>query len=147
MLRRLSLPRFMAALAIAALSIARARAELPPQYTRWADFAAVIGQSAIPHLLGTVDRIERTPDGKFIVRAGACFVEVTVIREPPKSPDGKIIVGPSRIARVDVWREALRSIAAPHAGSNPFALNTACASGDIKYFTSAFAASGCAAPV
>jgi hypothetical protein len=92
----------MAAFAIAVMSIVPAYAELPPQYVTWADFAAVIGQSAIPYVLGTVDRIERTPEGKYIVRAGACSVEVTVVREPATSRDGKVMPGPSRVARVDV---------------------------------------------
>ena len=41
---------------------------------------------------------------------------------------------------------AARAAPCVHAGSKPFALNTACASGDIRNFISAFAASGCVAP-
>ena len=77
-------------------------AALPPQYTVWQDFATVINQDSIPRTLGTVDRVERTPDGKYIARVGACFVEITVHRESGKGPDGKIIVGPSIITGVDV---------------------------------------------
>lgn len=91
-----------AALAIGALWLAPARAALPPQFTTWGDFAAVVAEPSIPYVLGTVDRIERTPQGKFIVRGGACFVEVTVIRGTPTGPDGKIVVGPTRVLRVDV---------------------------------------------
>jgi hypothetical protein len=79
-----------------------ALAELPPQFTTWADFAAVTAQRSIPYVLGTVDAIERTPDGKYIVRAGSCFVEATVVRESGVAPDGKIVVGPTRIVRVSV---------------------------------------------
>lgn len=86
------------ALAIAGL-MSPAAAELPPQYTVWADFAAVVGQSSIPQQLGVVDSIERTSDGQYIVRAGACFVTVTVIR---KFSEKKFFVGPSHIARVEV---------------------------------------------
>ncbi len=58
-----------------------AAAELPPQYTVWQDFAAVATLAAIPDVLGVVDRIERADAGKYVVRAGSCFVEVQVRRE------------------------------------------------------------------
>jgi hypothetical protein len=77
-----------------------ASAELPPQYTTWQDFAAVATLPAIPDVLGVVDRIERADAGKYIVRAGSCFVEVTIVREAPRGPNGQIIVGPTRIADV-----------------------------------------------
>jgi hypothetical protein len=92
----------LTAFAVSSLVIAPAAAELPPPYTTWADFAAVTAQDSIPRVLGVVDRIERRQAGKYIARAGACFVEITVIRESAKGPDGKIIVGPSHIARVEV---------------------------------------------
>jgi hypothetical protein len=79
-----------------------AHAELPPQYTIWQDFAAVTAQAAIPTTLGLAERIERMPDGKYQVRAGSCFVEVTVTREPAKGADGRPMPGPSRISKVDV---------------------------------------------
>ena len=94
-----------AALCFGALSLAPARAALPPRFTTWANFAAVVAEPSIPDVLGTVDRIERTPQGKFIVRGGACFVEVTVIRGTPAGPDGKIVVGPSRVLRVNVGQK------------------------------------------
>jgi hypothetical protein len=79
-----------------------ARAELPPQYTIWQDFAAVTAQAAIPTTLGVVDRIERTPNGKYQVRAGNCFVEVSITREPATGADGRPMPGPSHIVKVDV---------------------------------------------
>ena len=79
-----------------------ARAELPPQFTTWADFAAVTAQSSIPYTLGIVERIERTAAGTFIVRGGGCYVEVTVIRESAKGPNGEPLVGGSHIAKVEV---------------------------------------------
>jgi len=87
---------------VTALLVSPAAAELPPQYTTWQDFAAVVGESSIPYVLGTVDRIERTPGGKYIARAGACFVEITVNRESGVGPDGKIVVGPTRVSKVSV---------------------------------------------
>ena len=87
---------------MSAMLVAPAAAELAPQYTTWQDFAAVVGESSIPYVLGTVDRIERTQDGKFIARAGACFVEITVNRESSSGPDGKIVVGPTHVSKVSV---------------------------------------------
>ena len=94
--------RLICALALAAGGNLPARAELPPQFTSWADFAAVTSDTSILHLLGVVDRIERLENGKFIVRGGACSVEVNVIRASATSPDGKPIAGPSRITRVEI---------------------------------------------
>jgi hypothetical protein len=94
--------RLICALALAAGGSLPARAELPPQFTSWADFAAVTSDTSIPHLLGVVDRIDRVQSGKFIVRSGACSVEVNVIRAAATSPDGKPIAGPSRITRVEI---------------------------------------------
>jgi hypothetical protein len=88
------------AVAVLLASMASARAELPPQYTTWQDFAAVAGLPAIPDVLGVVDRIERIDAGKYVVRAGSCFVEVTIVREAPRGPNGEIMVGPTRIADV-----------------------------------------------
>jgi hypothetical protein len=97
---------FVALLATFGILLAQpAFAELPPQFTTWADFAAITAQDSIPHVLGVVDSIERMPDGKYIARAGACFVEVTVVRKPAVGPDGQVIIGPSRIARVDVGKK------------------------------------------
>ncbi len=87
--------------AVAALS-SPARAELPPQYVVLSDFAAVAGQSEIASQLGVVDRIERTSSGEYLVTGGKCELTARVMREAPKSPDGKPIVGPSRIVRVDL---------------------------------------------
>jgi len=86
----------LTALGFAGLFIAMAAAEIAPLYRTWQDFGAVVSQSTIPGILGDVDRIERTPQGKYIVRAGACFVEVTVNRESSIAP------GASRIGQVDV---------------------------------------------
>ena len=80
----------------AGLLIALAAAEIAPQYRTWQDFGAVVSQSTIPGILGDVDRIERTPQGTYIVRAGACFVEITVHRESSMAPGG------SYIGRVEV---------------------------------------------
>ena len=101
-MRSVRLISVVAAVLGAIVATVPAIAELPPQFTTWADFAAVVGQSSIPYALGTVDRIERTPNGKYIVHAGVCFVEVTVTRAPAVSPDGKVMPGPSHIVRVDV---------------------------------------------
>ncbi len=99
------LARPVSALAMASASFvlaAPARAELPPQYTIWTDFAAVTAERSIPHTLGVVDSIARTPNGKYLVRGGACVVEVTVVRASAVAPDGKVIVGPSHVERVEV---------------------------------------------
>jgi len=84
------------------LLIALAAAEIAPLFRTWQDFGAVVGQSTIPGLLGDVDRIERTPQGKYIVRAGACFVEVTVHRESHTGPGGSVAPGGSYIGQVEV---------------------------------------------
>jgi len=79
-----------------------ARAELPPQYVTWQDFAAITAQSGIAATLGVVDRIERLPNGKYQARAGACFVEISIAREPAKGADGRPMPGPSHVAKVDI---------------------------------------------
>ena len=84
------------------LLVAPAAAELLPQYTTWQDFAAVVGDSSIPYVLGTVDHIERTQDGKYAVRAGARFVEITVNRESGVGLGGKIVAGLTRVSKVSV---------------------------------------------
>ena len=90
----------LTAVALALAWTVPAHAELPPPYTTWQDFAAVASLPAIPQVLGVVDRIERVDAGKFIVRAGSCFVEVTIAREAARGPNGEVIVGPSRITDV-----------------------------------------------
>jgi len=91
-----------------ALLAAPALAELPPQYTVWADFGAITAEKSIPHVLGTVDAIERRPGGEYIARSGNCFVAITVVRESPAKRNGQIVVGPSRIARVVVGEKRCR---------------------------------------
>jgi hypothetical protein len=93
--------RWTVALSLVAF-VSPALAELPPQFTTWSDFAAVVAQSAIPNTLGVVDRIERTASGTFVVHAGACHVDVTVYRESAKDADGRPLVGPSHITKVVV---------------------------------------------
>ena len=57
----------LAAVAFWAVSV---RAALPPQYDRWNEFAAVVGENAIPQKLGLVDRIERAGDLSYRVYGG-----------------------------------------------------------------------------
>lgn len=83
-------------------SSAPAWAELPPRYTTWEDFAAVVNQRKIPRLLGVVDRIERIGYGKFRVSGGKCSVEITIVREAAKGSGGQPLAGGSNIVRVDV---------------------------------------------
>jgi hypothetical protein len=88
---------------VTGLCIARpAHAELPPQYVVWQDFAAIAAQSAIPTTLGVVDRIVRMPNGKYRAQSGACYLEISITREPTKGADGRPMPGPSYIAKVDV---------------------------------------------
>lgn len=86
----------VAILAISVGLVLPAVAEIAPLYRTWQDFGAVVSQSSIPGLLGDVDRIERTPKGTYIVRAGACSVEITVNRESSIAPSA------SRVGRVDI---------------------------------------------
>lgn len=79
-----------------------ARAELPPQYTIWNDFAAITAQSSIPEKVGIVERIVRNDDGTYTVFSPKCSLLIRVVREAPKQAGGVPIVGPSRVARVDV---------------------------------------------
>jgi hypothetical protein len=92
----------LASLVICLLFAAPAVAELAPRYTTWADYAAVVNQSTIPHLLGVVDRIERIGYGKFLVSGGKCSVEIKIARESAKGPGGQPVAGGSHVARVDV---------------------------------------------
>jgi len=80
-------------------------AELPPEYTTWQDFAAVVAQDSIPHEIGVVEAIERTQGGKFIVRSRSCTLEVTVFRESAKDAQGRPLIGPSHVARVEVGQK------------------------------------------
>ena len=73
-------------------------AALPPQYDRWNEFAAIIGDTSIPGKLGIqnlVDRIERTGEGRYRVHSGKCFVPITVSSRAPTGPQGQPIVGGS----------------------------------------------------
>lgn len=85
------------------------RAELPPQYTVWTDFAAIAAIQDIPEKLGVVDRIERIGAGRFSIHSGNCAIVATVVREGAKSPDGRVIVGPSRVVRVDLGEKECKS--------------------------------------
>ena len=87
---------------VTGLLVAPAAAAMAPQYTNWQDFAAVAVESSIPRVLGDVDRIERRQDGTFVVRVGACFVDVTVTRESFTDPDGRPYVGATQVTKVDV---------------------------------------------
>jgi hypothetical protein len=92
-----------AMLGVTGLLVSPAAAELPPQYTVWADFGAVAGNTSIPQLLGVVDSIERAPDGTYIVRSGTCSVTATVVRASARSfPSGRVMPGPSHIVRVEL---------------------------------------------
>jgi hypothetical protein len=100
--------RSLSAVSLAALGVLLAQpafAELPPQFTTWADFAAITAQESIPHILGVVDSIERIEEGEYVVHAGDCFVEVNIVRKPAVGPDGQVLIGPSRIVRVDVGKK------------------------------------------
>lgn len=88
---------------------AGARAELPPQYTVWQDFAAVVAKQEIAAELGVVDRIDRIGAGRFSIQSGNCTIVATVAREGAKSPDGRSIPGPSRIVRVDLGNKECKS--------------------------------------
>lgn len=99
---RVALTVSLMGLALGLALASPAFAELPPEFTTWSDFAAVVAQSAIPRTLGVVDRIERTASGKFIVHGGNCSVDVTVFRAPALDADGRPLVGASHISKVVV---------------------------------------------
>jgi hypothetical protein len=102
----MSVPRSLAVIALAGLCASlvaiSSRAELAPQYTTWQEFAAVAALQEIPQLIGVVDRIERIEFGRYLVRGGACRVEISIRREAAKSPDGRPMVGPSHVAGVKI---------------------------------------------
>jgi hypothetical protein len=103
----MALPRSLSALTLAVLACglllaAPANAELPPLYRVWNDFGAVVDQTSIPRTLGVVDAIERRADGRFFVWAGACYVEVLLIRAPATDSHGQPLGGPSQIKQVKV---------------------------------------------
>lgn len=91
-----------AALLLVALRAAPALAELPPQYTTWAEYSAVAALSEIPHLIGVVERIERAGPGKYMLRGERCRVEVSIERRAPVSPGGATMVGGSSIVGIKV---------------------------------------------
>lgn len=84
-----------------------AAAELPPQYTVWQDFAAITAKSEIPAKLGVVDRIERTNPG-YRVFGGNCWIDVAISRKGPSGPDGRPMVGPSRIVAVTLGEKTCK---------------------------------------
>lgn len=86
-----------------------ARAELPPRFTVWQDFAAIVAMRDFPERLGVVDRIERIGMGRFNIYGGNCAILATVVREPAKSPGGRPMPGPSRIVRVDLGEKQCKS--------------------------------------
>jgi hypothetical protein len=90
--------------AVAALTV-QGHAALPPQYDRWNEFAAVVGDNAIPRKLGIgnpADRIERIGDGSYRVHGGKCFVAVTLSRRAPVGPQGQVMVGGSVVGVAEV---------------------------------------------
>ncbi len=87
----------------------RSDAALPPQYDRWNEFAAVVGDSAIPRKLGVynlAERIERMGDGSYRVHGGKCYVAVTLARTAPRGPQGQPIPGSATMG--------IAGIGAPH---------------------------------
>lgn len=84
-----------------------AAAELPPQYTVWRDFAAIAAQKVVPERLGVVDRIERTEEG-YRIFGGNCWIDATVQRAAPTDPQGRPIVGPSRISGVKLGEKTCK---------------------------------------
>ena len=98
----MTIARPILAAALLAVAAVPARAELPPQYTAWAEYAVVAVQTAIPKTLGVVDRIERTGPGRFIARAGSCYVEISITRKPAAGPKGEPVAGPSQITGATV---------------------------------------------
>lgn len=79
-----------------------ARAELPPEYTRWNDLGAITGQVEIAHSLGQpVNRIEALEDGTFRVEAGNCFLIVEISRSAP-TRNGEPVTGPSVISGLEI---------------------------------------------
>jgi hypothetical protein len=76
-------------------------AALPPQYDRWNEFAAVVGDSAIPRQLGVhnlAERIERMGDGSYRVHGGKCYVAVRLARTAPRGPQGQPILGSATVS-------------------------------------------------
>ncbi len=105
--KSLAVAALMACFCIGATGLVRA--ELPPQFTVWQDFAAIAAMRDIPERLGVVDRFERIGVGRFNIRGGNCAILATVVREPAKSPDGRPVPGPSRIVRVDLGEKQCKS--------------------------------------
>ena len=64
--KSLAVAALMACFCIGATDLVRA--ELPPQFTVWQDFAAIAAMRDIPERLGVVDRIERIGVGRFNIR-------------------------------------------------------------------------------
>jgi len=91
-------------IAVAAMTM-KGYAALPPQYDRWNEFAAVVGDSAIPRKLGIgnpADRIERIGDGSYRVHGGKCFVAVMLSRRTPTGPQGQVMVGGTVVSVAEV---------------------------------------------
>ncbi|HEV7251717.1 MAG TPA: hypothetical protein VGN97_01260 [Mesorhizobium sp.] len=70
-------------------------AELPPQYTRWADLQAITNRDEIAQKLrDPVERIEAQGSGTYRVQAGACHLLVRISREG-QTQGGVPVAGPS----------------------------------------------------
>jgi len=99
-------PSNRAPLAVAALGLtaaafwaAQGHAALPPQYGRWHEFAAVLGDSSIPNKLRDLtDRIERVGEGSYRVYGGKCFVPVSLSKRAQVGPKGETVIGGSIIS-------------------------------------------------
>jgi len=96
---------FAGGLGLAAVLAASVDAALPPQYDRWNEFAAIVGDSAIPAKLGVrnpADRIERMADGSYRVQGGNCHLIVKLARRNPTGPQGQPMVGASTVSVASV---------------------------------------------
>lgn len=95
--------RLRIAVAAGATALAfAARAELPPQYTRWADLQAIMSRDEIAHKLREpVERIEAQGGGAYRIQAGPCHLLVRVARKG-QTQAGMPVAGPSVIGGVEV---------------------------------------------
>jgi hypothetical protein len=83
-----------------AMAGSAARAELPPQYTSWADLRAVVNDGRLEEKLrGVVEGIEFVRLGIYKVRSGPCHVIATVSRRGQGDPP---IPGPSATVSIEV---------------------------------------------
>jgi hypothetical protein len=85
--------------------VAQSLAALPPHYSRWHEFGAIVEERTIPSKLGptnAAERIERVGHGRYRVHGGGCYVEVSLDYHAPPTRDGHRVFGSGTVSVAQV---------------------------------------------